>query len=83
MFTVVCKSFANLEGWAQFPLIRAPEPSSGFCEISSTHLIGNYKISCVGFDGEGGPISYALNIEGKLLFCAYKLVVNFQKPSVN
>ena len=77
LFTVVCKSFANVEGWAQFPFSRAPEPSSGFCEISPTHLIGNYKISCLGFDGEGGPISYAMNIDGALLFCSLKLVFMF------
>ena len=67
MFTVFCKSFSNFEGWAEFPVIRAPEPSIGFCEISSMHLFGKYKISCAGFDGVGGPVSYAMNIQGLLL----------------
>jgi hypothetical protein len=68
VFTVFCKSFSNLEGWAQFHVMRAPEPSIGSCELAATHLFGKYKITCAGFDGVGGPVSYAMNIEREFLF---------------
>ncbi len=67
MFTVFCKSFNNLEGLAQFPVTKAPEPSTGLCGIFATHIFGKYKIFCAGFDSVGGPLSYAMNIGGKFL----------------
>ena len=47
-------------GNASISLMRVIGPSLGHCELSVSQMSGLYQLSCIGFDGQGGPLSYAV-----------------------